>query len=514
MHDFITRHASKITGVLKGFDRLLFRGYLSRLSFAAGVEAFLGRQRVLKKDFGQFAEAVTTMVREETERVAAAARRPVVYLESSAIRKEDYARKLLRQHPVDGGLVCVLSCVEPCMTWQVFRSKRDKTQELRRRTGKCLHYYLYFLDPDFGWSHLRVQTWMPYTVQFCCNGREWLGRQLDQEGIRYRRADNCFLTLDDVDRAQTIMDRMVSIPWRPVLDRFVTGVCPVLDLIADHAGGSYRWTLHQCEYATDVMFRSPETLAGLYPSLARFAITDLGSKDTMRYLGKPLVASYRGEVVTNYRLRPEGICVRHAAAGNSIKMYDKQGSVLRVETTTNRPAEFKTRRRAEGDPDSERKLRPLRRGVADIRPRVRISAKANDRYLDALATVDNDRKVQDVLAKVAERAEIGGRHVRALRPWGDPDVDLLRVIGRGEFLTNGFRNRDVLALLHQTPAGPDERRKLTAKLSRHLRLLRAHRVIEKIDGTHRYRVTRSGRTLITAVIATLDASISKLKQCA
>lgn len=514
MHDFITRHASKITGVLKGFDRLLFRGYLTRLNFADGVEGFLRRQGALKKDFGQFAEEVTTMIREGLERAATAARRPVVYLQSSAIRKEDYARRLLREQPVDTGLVCALSCVEPCMTWQVFRSRRDKTQELRRRTGKCLHYYLYFLDPEFGWSHLRVQTWMPYTVQLCFNGREWLGRQLDADGIEYRRADNCFLSLGDIDRAQTIMDRMVTMPWRRVLDHFVSTVSPVLDLIAEQALASYRWSLHQCEYATDVMFRSPEALAALYPSLARYAITDLGSKDTMRYLGKPLVASYRGEVVTNYKLRPEGICVRHAAGGNSIKMYDKQGSVLRVETTTNRPGEFKSRRHADGDPNSEVKMRPLRRGVADIKPRVRVSAKANDAYLDSLASVDSDRTVEDVLENVLDRSEIGGRVVRALKPWTDPDISLLRVIGRGEFVTNGFRSRDVLPLLHELPTDPDDRRRLTAKLSRHFRLLRAHRIIEKVEGTHRYRVTKSGRTLLTAVTASLDASISKLKQCA
>ena len=234
----------------------------------------------------------------------------------------------------------------------------------------------------------------------------------------------------------------------------------------------------------------------------------------MRYLGKPLVASYRGEVVTNYKLRPEGICVRHADGGNSIKMYDKQGSVLRVETTTNRPGEFKSRRRADGDPASEIKMRPLRRGVADIKPRVRVSAKANDSYLDSLATVDSDRTVEDVLDNVLERAEIGGRLVRALKPWTDLDISLLRVIGRGEFVTNGFRSRDVLPLLHELPTDPDDRRRLTAKLSRHLRLLRAHGVIEKVEGTHRYRVTRNGRTLLTAVTASLEASISKLKQCA
>lgn len=515
MHTFITRHASKITGILKGFDRLLFRGHLMRLNFAEGVDSFLRRQGVLKKDFGKLAEELTTMIRVEAESVAAMLGRPAVYLQSSTVRKEDVARRLLRDHPIEGGLVAVLSCVEPCMTWQMFRSKAAKTQELRRRTGKCLHHYFYFLDPEFGWFHVRVQTWMPYMVQVCLNGREWLGRRLDAAGIDYRRADNCFLSLGDVEQAQRLMDQMVELPWRRVLDRFVSTVNPVLDLIAKYAGGHYRWSLHQCEYATDVMFRSPDVLAALYPSLARFAITDLGSRDTMRYLGKPLVATFRGEIVTNYKLRPDGICVRHAAAGNSIKMYDKQGSVLRVETTSNRPGEFKTRRRADGDPDSERKLRPVRKGIADIKARVHASAAANDRYLDALATVDSDKTVEDVLANVLRPAEIGRRAVRPLKPWSEPDRTLLRTVGRGEFVTNGFRSRDVAALLGEpVPTDPDQRRRFMAKISRQLRLLRAHGVVTKIEGTHRYRVTKMGRTLITAVTAALDSSIAKLKQCA
>ncbi len=170
MHDFITRHASKVTGVLKGFDRLLFRGHLLRLNYAEGVAGFLRRQGALLKDFGKFVEQVTAMIREETADAAVATGRPAVYLESSALRKEDVARRLLAKHPVEAGLVCILSCVEPCRTWQVFRSRAAQTQELRRRTGKCLHHYFYFLDPTFGWMHVRVQTWMPYTVQICFNG--------------------------------------------------------------------------------------------------------------------------------------------------------------------------------------------------------------------------------------------------------------------------------------------------------------------------------------------------------
>lgn len=308
---------------------------------------------------------------------------------------------------------------------------------------------------------------------------------------------------------------MLTLPWRNVLDRLVTTVNPVLDLIASQAFGSYRWALHQCEFATDVMFRRAQDLAALYPHLARYAIANLGSRDTMRFLGKRVIETFRGEVITSYKHRPEGICVRHACAGNSIKMYDKQGSVLRIETTTNKPAEFKRRRRAEGDPDSDLKMRPLRKGIADMRARAKASADANARYLDALSTVDSDRRVEDVLAKTRNRVDLGTRKGRALRPWANPDLDILRAVARGDFVANGFRNRDVLPLVSPgIPDDPTERRKAVAKLSRHLRLLRAHNVIRRIDGTHRYVVTASGRLLLTAVLGALDASVSKLKNCA
>jgi hypothetical protein len=515
VHSFISRHASKVIGVLKGFDRLLFRGHLMQLNFAEGVEAFLRRQGILKNDFGALADTLTGVIREQAESTARALDRPVRYLESSIVRKEDVARQMWREAPVDEGLVGLISCVEPCMTWQMFRSKEAQTQEPRRRPGKCLHLYFYFIDREFGWSHVRVQTWMPYTVQVCLNGREWLGRQMDAAGIEYRRADNCFVSINDVERAQRLMDGMLCLPWHRHLDRMVDTASPSLDAIAEHAGGSYRWALHQAEFATDVMFKSPEALAGLYPSLARFAITGLGSKDTMRFLGKPLVTTFRGEVITNYKVRPEGICVRHGVAGNTIKMYDKQGSVLRIETTTNKPGEFKRRRRAEGNPHSDAKMRPLRKGIVDIKPRVAASDIANDAYLEALATVDSDKTLAEVLAKVTLRTTIGERNVRALRPWSDPDAALLRAIGRGEFVTNGFRSRDIAPLLGAPlPADPKLRAKLMAKLSRQLRLLRAHGVIRKVEGTHRYTLTKLGRLIITAVSGALDASVAKLQQCA
>ena len=67
-------------------------------------------------------------------------------------------------------------------------------------TRKCLHYYFYLVHPTFGPMHVRLQTWLPMKIQVCLNGRDWLARQLDAEGIGYLKKDNAFVAIDDFAR--------------------------------------------------------------------------------------------------------------------------------------------------------------------------------------------------------------------------------------------------------------------------------------------------------------------------
>ena len=513
MHRFITRHAKKITGVLSGFDRIVFRGTLRNLCFPEGVKSALDRQGVLLKSFGSFVQTVTGMLRDEVAATVAELGIPTRYLDSSHVRKENVAQEFLRQHPIQTGPICVLSAVEPCRTWQVFRSRANKTQELRWRSGKCLHHYHYFVHPEFGFMHVRVQTWMPYTVQVCINGREWLGRQLDRSRLRYRRADNCFPYLADPKRAQSIMDGFVRLPWTGVLSELAEQANPALAAIADSAATGFYWTVHQSEWATDVMFRSPDDLAELYPALVQHAMANMQSPDVLRFLGRKLSANYTGEVTTDYKRRTEGVRVKHAAGPNSEKMYDKHG-LLRVENTMNKPGDFKVRRKAQGDPDSEVKLRPLRKSVVDLARRGRIGQAANKRYLDSLAVVSDDTPLEKVLLPLARHATLGKQRLRGLRPL-TADLDLLSAVGRGEFIAGGFRNRDILAILFPDQvADSDDRRRASAKVTRLLRLLRAHGVIEKLEGTHRYVVTSSGNRAIAAIRAARHTPLSRLQQSA
>jgi hypothetical protein len=201
--------------------------------------------------------------------------------------------------------------------------------------------------------------------------------------------------------------------------------------------------------------------------------------------------------------------------GNSAKFYDKAyselGSVLRgAETTINEVDDFRVYRAKEGGPEQDLQWLRMRKGIADLHRRAEVSQKANERLLDALASVDDSRSLEELTASIQKATCWSGRRVRGLRPWGDDQV-LLKAVNQGGFLINGFRNRDLQAALWAEPAATarDGQRR-SAAVSRKLRMLRAHGLIKKVPRTHRYQVTETGRTIVTAILTVARTSLHEL----
>lgn len=511
MKAFLARHAPKIIGVLSGFDRLVFRGTLRQISYVAGLFKYLCFRRILLKEFTGYAEKITAEIRRSSEELAQDAGRPFRYLHSSDISKEEVALGLLRAHPVKEGLICVLSCVELCQSFEIHRSREKKKLELQSRQRKCLHLYHYFLDPDFGLFHVRLQTWFPFTVQVCMNGRHWLANQMDRRGIQYEQRDNCFASIDDFAAAQSLMTGLLKTNWARTLDRIVHRVHPTHRKVFTGSIMPYYWSVGQSEWATDVCFESSASLNRIYRPLVLHAISQLASPDVMRFLGQRVSPRFQGEIVSDFKDRPEGVRVKHRVNQNSIKVYDKQGSVLRVETTINRPQGLKTYRRPEGHPEKQAAWLPVRRGIADLHRLGKLSDDSNKRYLDALAVVEDSTELQELTKTICRPIVEKNRRYRALRPWEESEAKLLQAIQRGEFVVTGFRNRDIRSILfgRQASARATDH-KNSAKVGRLLRLLRAHDIVKKIHKTNRYQVTQEGRKIITAILAARSASVEKL----
>jgi hypothetical protein len=512
MSKFVARYAPLVTHVLSGFDRVVFRGSLRALR-DRGMHAFLTYAGVRIIDFGDFAKATTARVERAALADAVRLERPIRYLERSSTDKEQLARALLEEHPIDKGLICALRVVEPCQTFEYRRSQDKSERGLRLVPGKCLHIYKYFLHPLFGFMNARIQTWFPFDVQICINGREWLARDLGRRHSEFKRADNCFPWLKNPELAQRLMDDQLRTDWPATLEKIARSLNPLHEEIFRPWPMNYYWIGYQTEWATDVVFKNPAALAGVYPALVQHAMLHFKSPDVMRFLGRRHPhPCFTGEICTSFKDRPEGVRIKHWARGNSVKMYDKAGSVLRVETTIAKPNDFRVFRPTHDDPDGTLAWLKLRKGVADLHRRAEVSQHSNDAYLDALSVVDDKTPCRTLFDAVSRPVVDGSRRYRALRI-GDPDdVALLEATSRGEFATAGFRNRDLRRLLMPASfkAPPEDQHRLAAKLGRRLRLLRAHGLIRKVQRSTRYELTKRGRLLTAALHAVRDASVAKL----
>ena len=392
MHAFLTKFATVVRGVLSGFDRLFLNGTLRCLARVRGLKNYLWANNVLYKDFAAHSQEITTRLEEASLRQARALGREIRYLNSAQYSREAIAREIAARDHIRSGLICVLRSVDPCMSFAIHKNPNNHKLEVCYRPRKCIHLSHYQMHPVFGFMHARIQTWFPFRISVCLNGREWLARQMDQIKLRYVRRDNTFLWVEDVAQAQALLDQQLQAHWPDLLGGLAETLNPVHAEIFARSPVRYYWSVAESEWASDVMFRDRAALTAVYNDLVRYGITTFGPTSVLRFFGQAVPLSgklphrYRHEVKSNVLGRLEGIRLKHWLNGNSIKLYDKD-SVLRAETMLAEPGLFRVYRTAEGDPQGAMAWRPLRKGIADLHRRAQVSQAANERYLTALTAV-------------------------------------------------------------------------------------------------------------------------------
>ena len=508
MDSFLHRHQADVIGVLEGLDRVMFRGTLRSICHDAGMDRFLGCNRILYKQFGVFAKGLSDRVKLQAEQMAQKSGRPYLYLNSSRVRKDHLVKQLLEEKPVREGLICVLGCVEPCRGFAVVGRGRLSVKLIDR---KCMHYYYYFMDRELGLMHVRIQSWLPFGIQVCINGREYLRRRLDEAGIGYDKRENCFARIDDMKTAQRMLGELEERPWAKLLRALAVKVNPVLKRKGWLDLQGYYWSVQESEYATDVMFKDPAALKRIYPKLTEHAMRQFGCQDVLRFLGRRINRRFNGEACSDIQVRPEGMRIKHRVEENSIKMYDKQETLLRIETTINNPRRFKVRDWIKVKGRRRMGLRKMRKGVIDLGKRTELSRNANHRYLEALAAVTVNQPTGALLDRVSRPRVHQGRGYRGLRPISAEECRVFGVLLDGAFLLQGFTNQQLRERLYpRLASNPKQQKKLSGRITRYLRLLRTHGLIHKLSHSHRYRVCSAGQQVMAAALCVRALDTEKL----
>jgi hypothetical protein len=488
MSSLLERHGDKIEGVLSCYDRVLIQGTLPGLCYAGGMTSYLYANNIRIFDYKRFAEPFRDKIKDNAERVAQENGLEVEFIRKlKSFRKEDRIREILQERGDHPGLVHVFSAMETCESYKPWHNKKTGKTYLVPNGGRCLHYYFYFMDPELGLCHLRVPTWCPFRLQFYFNGHNLLATQLRRRGIDFTLNDNAFVHIADWETAQELSDGFSVRPLHRLLDRFVERFCP----ICRDLGVLYHWSIMQVEYATDIVFRRLEDLQPLYDSLVRTAIHAVKAEDIATFLGRKLSPLYQGEAGNSFNTRIEGTRIRHSMGPSSIKMYDKFGHILRIETVANNVSFFKHHRQVEQrDGQKVFKLASVKKSIYSLQPDLRhLMCAANHRYLDFLSALNDPDPGTKALDKITRPIRENGRHYKGFNFISEEDQTLFEVLSRGEFNIAGLRNKDLRRHI------PD---KTPSQMCHILKRLRTHGLIKKIGKTYKYYLTRFGRFVTLA----------------
>lgn len=482
------KYRDQLDGVLHCYDRIILLGSLQPFCYPQGMTGYLCEHHIRIFDYAQFAQPLTEQIRANAEQLAQTHGLEIEFLRKKTFRKEDRIQAILKQRGTQPGLVHIFSALEVCATYTPWHDKQTHRTSLRPATGKCLHYYFYFIDPELGLCYVRVPTWCPFRLQIYCNGHAWLANQLRTNGIAYELMDNAFVHIADYARANQLAASLDLVRLHAHLDAFAQRFCPVIQSL--HL--SYSWSLYQVEYATDLVFQRQSDLQAFYPPLVETLIHTVKPENIATFLGRKLHGNYQDDVGNRFNVRWLGTRLKHVMGPVTLKVYDKFGLILRLEVTVNDVSFFQHYRHVEHrNGESETKWAPMKKTLYSLAPLAELLQAANRRYLEFLSAVATPEVGLQRVQRLTETQTENAHGYKGFNPLAEADAALLRLLLRGEFAISGLTARAVHALLPE---------KSTGQISRLLKRFRVHGLLKKVGRHYKYYLTEFGREVTTLTL--------------
>ena len=479
------RYSNQISGILHCYDRIVIQGTIPGICYAQGMTSYLNFKNIRIFDYPKFAEPYKNEIRNNAEKIAKVNGLKIDFLRKRHIRKESIIKKILDQRGDHPGLVHIFSAMEACPSYKPWHNKKTGKTYLKSVSGKCLHYYFYLIDAQLGLCYVRVPTWCPFRLQIYFNGHNQLASLLKDKDIGYHLMDNAITKTDSFERAQQLSDDICVKLIHEKLDAFAQTYCPVID----HFQLNYHWSIMQIEYATDIIFKRRGDLQKIYDNLTRTAIHCVKPDNIATFLGRKLHPSYQDEMGNSFSTRIEGTRIKHTMGPVSIKMYDKFGHILRIETTANDVSFFKHYRTVEHrDGTTSKKFSRMKKGLYSMAPLQKLLFDSNRRYLRFISDLADPSAGVKKLQKVTETVVENHRPYKGFNFFDNDDQKLFQAIASGEFTISGFQNKHLRDKI---------KNKNTAQISRILKRLRSHGLIKKVANTYKYYLTRFGSKVIT-----------------
>ena len=475
------RYANELDGVLSCYDRIVITGSLHPFCYAQGMTHYLYQQGIRVFDYAKFAEPLRERIRENAEELAQANGVKIEFIRKKDFRKENRIQKILKERGEQPGLVHIFGAMEACCSYRPWHDKATGKTYLKPDSSKCMTYYFYFMDEQLGLCYMRVPTWCPFRLQFYFNGHVWLANQLQKQGIAYEMLDNAFAHIADYAVANQLANELQVEILHQRLDELAQQYCPVITEL----NLNYHWSIMQAEYATDLVFKSRNTLQAFYPHLLESLTHAVKPADIATFLGRKLNGNYQGEMGNRFNQRWIGTRIKHQMGPVSVKMYDKFNLILRIETTVNNISFFKHYRQVQHrNGTTTMRWAPMKKTIHSL-PALRESlSAANQRYLKFISSIATPEVGVEKLHQLAETKTQNNHRLKGFNLFSEEDTCLFRTLLQGEFFISGFTNKLLRKYLSDKSA---------SQVTRLLKRLRAHGVIKKVGRRYKYYLTDFGR---------------------
>ena len=501
--NIIEQNKEKINGILETFDRMIINGYSLNLCNYRHFLYYLIQNNVKLVDFDKFAQKETETLCNHINNYIKSNNCETIYLNSGKIDKNEIVMNELEKNPNKTGLISALSAVEICNTMTVKPNHETEKLEVTSRATKCKHYYFYYNDNEFGLMYLKIQTWFPYNVQIYINGREYLSKLLDKNNIKYEMFNNSFSYIEDFDKAQKLADNILNKKLSDSFDCIINKINNLLPNIKEKLNHSYYWCIDQCEFATDINFKSRNDLDLFYKTLVETTYFTFSSEDIYSFFGRNVSKIHtfsKGEIVSDLRNRYQGYRIKFKINNNQIKMYDK-GNNLRIEVTINNPKDFKVLKEKEKiiehkTIEKEKVWVPMGKSISNLYRYVEISKSITKRYIEALPDINIDEVPISEINKISSSITINDRKYTGFNILEKDTLNLFSIISSGEYLINGFSNK----LIREKYFTKEITKKDINKLTRLLSKLKAHGIIKKVARKNKYYLTTNGRKIINSIL--------------
>ena len=339
-----------------------------------------------------------------------------------------------------------------------------------------------------GWEASKAIKANPATSSIpvlLCTGHDLSGEedQLKESGISYKMLENAFIEIQDWERANEIVKSLKVEELHNRLNAFASKYCPVYKSFNQ----LYHWSIMQCEYSTDIVFKNKEDLQGIYGKLIQTAVHTVKPEHIVSFLGKKLSPLYKGELGNQYHVRLEGTCIKHVMGKTSIKMYDKFAQILRIETTSNEISFFKHYREViHRDGSRTEKVAAMKKNIYSLTALLPIMQASNRRYLEFISAIEDEKVGKDKLEKITRKVTVEERNYRGFNFFDKNDEKILQIIARGEFNIFGFRAKHLKQFSNKS----------SSQISRILKRLHVHGLIKKIKNSYKYYLTDLGKEAI------------------